>query len=97
MKQGYMKKGLVASCCPVVRPGAPLVASLLLVAMPGAPSSFWLLVAMHLLLVEMGLMSGFQRALDIRKEAKGIACFMTCLSKLMDLRRRPIKFLSTGS
>ena len=28
----------------VVRPGAPLVASLLLVAMPFAPSSFFLLV-----------------------------------------------------
>ena len=37
---------LVAFLFLVVRPGAPFVASLLLVAMPGGPSSFLLLVAM---------------------------------------------------
>ena len=39
-----------------VRPGAPFVASLLLVAMPGAPSSFLLLLVRHLFLVAMHLL-----------------------------------------
>ena len=36
---------LVANIVPSSTAREPLVASLLLVAMPGAPSSFWLLVA----------------------------------------------------